>query len=68
MLNVVQSAQGLNSSAHTQNSPPNSRIFYKDLYLTKKDWGEVKRLLKGYSNGQKPAIHERRVVVPFIEI
>jgi hypothetical protein len=40
----------------------------KDLNLTKKGWGEVKSLLKGYSNGQELATHERRGGVPFIGI
>jgi hypothetical protein len=31
MLDIAQSAQGLKSSAHTRNSPPNSRIFHKGL-------------------------------------
>jgi hypothetical protein len=31
------------------------------LDLTKRDWGELKRLLKGYANGQEPATHERGV-------
>jgi hypothetical protein len=35
VLDAAQSAQSLNSSAHTQNSPPNSRIFHKGLALTK---------------------------------
>jgi hypothetical protein len=30
--------------------------------------GELKRLLKGYENGQEPATHERGGGVPFIGI
>jgi hypothetical protein len=60
MLDASQSAQGLNLSEHTQNSPPNSKIFHKRLG-SHKEWlgGELNRLLKGYSNGQEPATHER---------
>jgi hypothetical protein len=36
--------------------------------LTKRGWGELKRLLKGYSNGQEPVTHERGGGVPFIGI
>jgi hypothetical protein len=68
MLDVVQSAQGLNSSAHTQNTPPNSRIFHKGLGSHKERLGELKRLLEGYANGQEPAIHERVGGVSFIGI
>jgi hypothetical protein len=39
-----------------------------DLDLTKRDWGELKRLLKGYSNGQKLSTHKRGGGVPFIGI
>jgi hypothetical protein len=37
MLDVAQSAQDLNSSAHTQNSPPKLRIFHKEL-ASHKEW------------------------------
>jgi hypothetical protein len=39
-----------------------------DLDLTKSGWGELKRLLKEYANGQEPATHERGSGVPFIGI
>jgi hypothetical protein len=68
MLDVTQSAQGLNSSAHTQNSPPNLRIFHKGLRSHKERLGELKKLLKDYANGQEPATHERGGGVPFIGI
>jgi hypothetical protein len=60
MLDAAQSAQGLNSSAHStqlKNLPQKTWIL--------RGWGELKRLLKGYSNGQKPATHERGGGVPF---
>jgi hypothetical protein len=37
------------------------------LDLTKRGWGELKRLSKGYENGQEPATHESGGGVPFIE-
>jgi hypothetical protein len=52
MLDTAQSVQGLNSSAHTENSPPNSRIFHKGLGSHKERLGQVKRLLKGDANGR----------------
>jgi hypothetical protein len=68
MIDRVQSAQGLNSSAHTQNPPPNSRIFHKRLGSHKERLGELKRMLEGYANGQESATHERGDGTPFIEI
>jgi hypothetical protein len=47
---------------------PTQEYSTKDLDLTKRGWGELKRLLKGYSNGQEPATHERRDEVYFIGI
>jgi hypothetical protein len=38
------------------------------LDLIKSGWGELKRLLKEYSNGQEPATHERGGGVTFIGI
>jgi hypothetical protein len=35
--------------------------------LTKRGWGELKRLSKGYENGQEPATHGSGGGVPFIE-
>jgi hypothetical protein len=61
VLDVAQSAQGLGLVLTIQISPPNSRIF------TKRGWGELKRLSKGYENGQEPATHEGGGGVPFIE-
>jgi hypothetical protein len=40
----------------------------KNLDLIKSGWGELKRLLKEYSNGQEPATHERGGGVTFIGI
>jgi hypothetical protein len=37
------------------------------LDLIKRGWGELKRLLKGYENGQEPATPESGGGVPFIE-
>jgi hypothetical protein len=37
------------------------------LDLTKRSWGELKRMSKGYENGQEPATNESGVGVPFIE-
>jgi hypothetical protein len=37
------------------------------LDLTKRGWGELKRLSKDYENGQKPATHESGGGVAFIE-
>jgi hypothetical protein len=37
------------------------------LYLTKRGWGELKRLSKGYENGQEAATLESGGGVPFIE-
>jgi hypothetical protein len=37
------------------------------LDLTKRGWGELKRLLKGYENGQELAPHESGGGVLFIE-
>jgi hypothetical protein len=68
MLDTTQSAQDLNSSAHTQNSPPNSRIFHKGLGSHKEGLRDLKRLLKGYTNGQELATHERGGGVLFIGI
>jgi hypothetical protein len=68
VLDVAQSAQGLNSSAHTKTLQPTQESFTKDMGLTKRGWRELKRLLKGYTNGQEPTIHERGGEVPFIGI
>jgi hypothetical protein len=68
MLDVAQCAQGWNSSAHTQNSPSNSRIFHKGFGSHKERLGDLKRLLEGYANGQEPATQERGGGVPFIGI
>jgi hypothetical protein len=54
--------------AHTQISPPTLESSTKDLDLKKSGWGELKRLLKEYANGQEPATHERGGGVPFIGI
>jgi hypothetical protein len=35
--------------------------------LTKRGWRELKRLSKGYENGQELATHESGGGVPFIE-
>jgi hypothetical protein len=45
---------------------PNQESSTKDLDLTKSGWGELKRLLKSYANGQGPAAHARGGGVPFI--
>jgi hypothetical protein len=37
------------------------------LDLTKRGWRELKKLSKGYANGQEPALHERGGGEPFIE-
>jgi hypothetical protein len=37
------------------------------LDLTKRGWGEPKRLSKGYANGQELAPYERGGGEPFIE-
>jgi hypothetical protein len=37
------------------------------LDLTKRGWEELKRLLKGYENGQELATHESGGGMPFIE-
>jgi hypothetical protein len=37
------------------------------MNLTKRGWRELKRLSKGYANGQEPAHHESGGGVPFIE-
>jgi hypothetical protein len=37
------------------------------LDLTKRGWGELKRLPKGYENGQEPITPESGGEVPFIE-
>jgi hypothetical protein len=37
------------------------------LDLTKRGWGELKRLSKGYKNGQEPATPENGGGVSFIE-
>jgi hypothetical protein len=37
------------------------------LDLIKRGWEELKRLSKGYANGQEPAHHERGGGEPFIE-
>jgi hypothetical protein len=39
MLDATQSAQGLNSNAHTKNSPPNIIIFHKGIG-SHKEWME----------------------------
>jgi hypothetical protein len=38
------------------------------LDLTNRGWRELKRLSKGYENGQELATHESEGGVPFIEI
>jgi hypothetical protein len=67
VLDVAQSAQGLGLVLTIQISPPNSRILHLRLGFTKRCWGEIKRLSKGYENGQEPATHESGGGVPFIE-
>jgi hypothetical protein len=47
---------------------PNQESSKKDLDITRSDRGELKRLLKGYANGQEPATHKRGSGVPFIGI
>jgi hypothetical protein len=37
------------------------------LDLTKRGWGELKRLSKGYKNGLEPTTHESGGGEPFIE-
>jgi hypothetical protein len=59
MLDTAQSAQGLNSSAHTQISPPKPRILHKGLRSHKECLGRaqeaVERVCKwsGTSNPQE---------------
>jgi hypothetical protein len=59
MIDLDQSAQGLNSSAHTQNSPPNSRILHEGHGSHKERLGRaqdvIKRLFKqlGTNNPQE---------------
>jgi hypothetical protein len=43
-------------------------ILVKNGCYKKRGWGELKRLLKGYSNSQEPATHEGRGGVSFIGI
>jgi hypothetical protein len=40
---------------------PTQESSTKNMDLTKRGWVELKRLLKGYANGQEPATHERGV-------
>jgi hypothetical protein len=47
---------------------PTQESSTKDLDLTKSGWEELKRLLKGYSNGQEATSHKRGGGVPFIGI
>jgi hypothetical protein len=69
MLDAAQGIQGLNSSAHTKKTlHPTQESSTKDLDLTKSGWGELKRLLKCYANGQEPTTHERGARMPFIGI
>jgi hypothetical protein len=49
--------------AHTQISPPNTRILHKGLG-SHKEW-LIKRMLKEHANGQELATHERGGGVPF---
>jgi hypothetical protein len=46
MLNVVQSAQGLNSSAYTQISPPKPRILYRGLRSHKECLGRAQEAIE----------------------
>jgi hypothetical protein len=46
VLDTTQSAQGLNSSAHTQNSPRNSRIFHLRLESHKEMLGRVQEAIE----------------------
>jgi hypothetical protein len=40
---------------------PNQESSTKDFDLAKSGWGELKKLLKGYANGQELATHKRGV-------
>jgi hypothetical protein len=68
MFDTTQSAKARTLVLTHKTLHPTQESFIKDLDLTKRGWGELKRLLKGYSNGQKPANHNRGGGVPFIVI
>jgi hypothetical protein len=47
---------------------PTQESTTKELELTKSGWGELKKLLEDYANGEEPATHERGSGKPFIGI